>query len=412
MFRLIQGLHEGTMSAVQALVSHGFRSALTTLGIIIGIASVITVVTIMDSLGRSVGARLNDLSSNMVTLKAYTSTDMQLLGVTNRIAYQDYLSIKGRVQDIEAIAARMTPYSLDLKARFRKNTTQTQVIGTESDYQRVVDVYPQQGRFLGRNDDIRRRRVAVLGSSVVEELGLPDDPVGQYIQLKTEWFKVVGVAETRGSLFGIDQDNYIIAPLSTVRAVLDSQQADNIQIVFRPNGPDDLDRIIDNMRHLLRSKHRLAEGVPDFFEFETSEQTRRRFDEISRSITFVAAGVVGISLIVGGIGIMNIMLISVTERTREIGLSKSLGATSNMIRLQFLVEACVLALFGGLLGVLLGYLLTALIGGVVPIGASVLVPIWAVWAALLFSAVIGIIFGVAPAIKASRLDPINALRYE
>jgi putative ABC transport system permease protein len=412
MSRVMRQVWDAAAAATQSVLAHGFRSALTTLGIIIGIGAVISVVSVMDALGRSVGDRLKELGTEMVTLKAYTSTDMEMLGVTNRLVYEDYLAIKGRVPGVQAIAARMTPYSLDSRARFRKNTSRTQIIGTESGYQQVVNVFPQRGRYLRRTDDIRRRRVAVLGDSVVDELGLPEDPVGQYIQIREEWFKVVGVAEPRGSIFGIDQDNYILAPLSTVRAVLDSEQADDIQIVFRPSDPERLEQVIDGMREVLRSKYRLTEGDPDFFEFETSKQARARFSEIKNSITMVAAGVVGISLIVGGIGIMNIMLVSVTERTREIGLSKALGATSGRVMLQFLVEACILALFGGILGILLGYLVTAMAGAVLPIGTGMQVPAWSVWLAMAFSAFIGVVFGVAPAVKASRLDPIDALRYE
>jgi putative ABC transport system permease protein len=410
--RLAHSLLEGLASALQAIIAHGFRSALTTLGIVIGIAAVIAVVSIMDGLGRSIGSQLDDLAPDMVTLKAHTSTDMEMLGITNRVRYDDYLYLKQRVDGIEAMAARMRPYSLTSEVRFDRKTVQTQMIGTESGYQFVVNTFPEAGRFLNQNDDRQRRRVAVIGRSVVEELELPDDPVGEFIQIEGEWFQVVGVAEARGSLFGIDQDNYVVAPLSTVQAVVAGPQDDDIQIVFRPSREGQTGQIIQTMRQLLRQKHKMAAGEPDFFEFESAERTRQRFRDISNSITFVAAGIVGISLIVGGIGIMNIMLVSVTERTREIGLSKSLGATSNAILVQFLVEACILALFGGVIGIALGYAAAVLMVAFLPLAAGVTVPAWSAWLALSFSGIIGIIFGIAPAIKAARLDPIDALRYE
>lgn len=412
MSSVMHAVQEGTATAVQSIFAHWFRSILTALGIIIGIASVIAMVTIMEGLGASVGAQLNDFGSDMVTLRARTSPSMEMLGITSRLSYDDYETLRHRVSGVAAIAARMRPYSLASAVEYRGTLVHTQVLGTESDYQYVVNTYPEQGRFFNSNDDLRRRRIAVLGKSVVSELGLPENPVGEYIQMEGEWFMVVGVAEPRGSLLGIDQDDYIIVPLQTVRAVLSSQEADDVQIVFRPESAEDLPEIIRTMRGLLRAKHRLAPEEDDFFEFETAEHTRKRFDEISRSITLVAAGIVGISLIIGGIGIMNIMLMSVSERTREIGLAKSLGATPRVILTQFLVEASLLALFGGVIGVLSGYLVAMLLMALLPLGASVSVPAWAIWLALVFSASVGILFGMAPAIKASRLDPIDALRHE
>ncbi|WP_065204473.1 ABC transporter permease [Shewanella woodyi] len=410
--RVFHSAYEGTVAAIESIFAHSFRSALTTLGIIIGVAAVITVVSIMEGLSQGVGNQLKDLGSDMVTIKAHTNTELEMLGVTNQLTYDDYLLIKSKVPGIKEIAAKMRAFSFGSEARFGQYSTHTQVIGTESDYQNVVNIFPLEGRFLSNTDDIKRRRVVFVGSSVLKKLNLPQHPVGEFILLGGEWFKVIGVAETRGSLFGFDQDNYIIAPFSTIRSLNGSDRTNNIDIVFRPEAGVDLTLLNDRVRNLLRSKYRLTEQDQDFFEFETAERTRKQFSDITDSITYVAAGVVGISLIVGGIGIMNIMLVSVTERTKEIGIAKALGATSRIILTQFLVEASVLALFGGIVGILLGYLLAGVVFMFMPVIGSLSVPTWAIWLALGFSGTIGVVFGIAPAIKASKLDPIDALRYE
>ncbi|WP_434927736.1 ABC transporter permease [Shewanella sp. HL-SH5] len=409
---LFHHLYEGTIAAIQSIWANGFRSALTTLGIIIGVGSIITVVSITEGLSQGVGNQLKDLGSDMVTIKAQTNTELEMLGIANQLSYDDYLSIKSKALGIKHIAAKMRAFSFGSEVRYGQQSLHTQVIGTESDYQKVVNVFPEIGRFLSHDDDAKRRRVVFLGSSVLKKLKLPAQPVGEFILLGSEWFKVIGLAETRGSLFGFDQDNYVIAPLSTIRSLNGTDSTNNIDIVFSPEAGADLASIKYSVSQILRNKNKIDASEADFFEFETAEKTRQQFSDITNSITFVAAGVVGISLIVGGIGIMNIMLVSVTERTKEIGIAKSLGATSYIILTQFLIEASVLSLFGGIAGIVLGYLLAGVIFMFMPVVGSLTIPLWAIWLALGFSGIIGIVFGIAPAIKASKLDPIDALRYE
>ena len=253
--------------------------------------------------------------------------------------------------------------------------------------------------------------MAFIGHSLIQKLQLPANPVGQYISLSGDWFRIIGVAEKRGSLFGFDQDNYIITPFSTATAI---NGPDNLQveISYRPKPDADAAQIERQVRSLLRAKAGLSASDPDHFELVSAEKTKAQFDKVLDSVTWVAAGVVGISLLVGGIGVMNIMLVSVTERTKEIGIVKALGATPQFILLQFLVEAIVLSLFGGLIGLILGYGFAALMSLVVPGMPAALVPLWSVMLAIGFTSCIGIVFGLAPAIKASRLNPIDALRFE
>ncbi len=407
----LHALIEGSRAAFLSIRAHGLRSFLTTLGIIIGVASVITVVAIMNGLSSNIRGQLDDLGSDMVTIRAYTTPDQELLGFRNKLSDSDFRLLQAKLSQVEQISRMMPAFSLGLSVSYGRSSTQTQLLGADSAYQNVVRIYPQQGRFLTVQDDLKRRRVAFIGHSLIQKLQLPANPVGQYINLSGDWFRIIGVAEKRGSLFGFDQDNYIITPFSTATAI---NGPDNLQveISYRPKPGADAAQIERQVRSLLRAKAGLSASEPDHFELVSSEKTKAQFDKVLDSVTWVAAGVVGISLLVGGIGVMNIMLVSVTERTKEIGIVKALGATPQFILLQFLVEAIVLSLFGGLIGLILGYGFAALMSLMMPGMPDALVPLWAVVLAIGFTSVIGIVFGLAPAIKASRLNPIDALRFE
>ena len=403
---------EGSKAALQSIFSHAMRSALTTLGIIIGVSAVITVVAVMSGLSANISKQLDDLGSDMVTIKAYTSPNQEMLGFFNRMSFDDFLALKGKIKNIDDITVRIPPFSLGSKVQFGRNSSQTQIIGTDSSYKNVINIYPELGRFLSSSDDLRRRRVVFIGSSLVKKLKMPENPIGEFIKLSGDWFRVIGVAETRGSLFGFDQDNYIITPFSTIRSLNGNQVTDNVEVLFRPKASAKLNDIIVQMRQILRQRHKLTEEEGERFEFVTAEKTKAQFTSITTSVTLVASGVVGISLLVGGIGIMNIMLVSVTERTKEIGIAKALGATPQFILLQFLMEALVLSLFGGIIGLILGYGFAALIAVFMPGSNGVIVPLWAIWLSFGFTTSIGVIFGLAPAVKAAKLHPVDALRYE
>lgn len=410
--KAIHAAWEGSSAALSAIRANALRSALTALGIIIGVASVIAVVAVMQGLSSNITHRLDDLASDMVSLRAYTPTQLALTGLRNRLSYDDFLALKGRVSGVQDMTVQMSPLSFGGSVRYGTKATTARLLGTDSSYQNVVRAYTDRGRFLSESDDLRRRRVVVMGATVVRELSLQADPIGEFVQISGEWFRVVGVAESRGSLFGLDQDNFILAPFSTLRSLAGERAGDDIDIYFRPVSEDRLESIQSHMRQILRARAGLTGDEPDNFEFQTAARARDNFAEIVRGVTLVAGAIVGISLLVGGIGIMNIMLVSVTERTREIGINKSLGATPQFILIQFLVEALVLCFFGGLVGLLLGWGFATLLALSIPGMSGATVPLWAVLLALSFTTVIGVIFGLVPAIKASRLNPIDALRYE
>lgn len=405
-------IFEGSAAALRAIHANALRSALTALGIIIGVAAVIAVVAVMQGLSSTVTRQLDDLASDMVIVNAYTPRAELLIGLQNTLSAEDYLAVRDRVRGLDDITLMYLPRGLGGVIRSGSESSVTQIMGTDSRYQNVVRVYTDQGRFLSESDDLRRRRVVILGQTVRKNLRLPENPVGRFVELGGEWFRVVGLAESRGSLFGLDQDNFVIAPFSTLRSLAAAGEAEDVQIYFRPAPEVSIASLESQIRQLLRARRNLPENAPDPFELQTAEKTRKNFDSIVQGITLVAGAVVGISLLVGGIGVMNIMLVSVTERTREIGIVKALGATPQFILLQFLVEALVLSFCGGLIGLVLGWGFALLISAAVPGMAGASVPLWAVLLAFGFTTLIGVIFGLAPAVKASRLHPIEALRYE
>lgn len=398
-------------SAVLSIRLHLLRSGLTTLGIIIGVAAVISVVAIMQGLSAGIRGQLDDLGSDMTTLRAFTTPDQELLGFRNKLTDSDYEALLNKISDFEQITVAMPAFSMGLSVSYGRSNSQSQLIGAAPNYQHVIRIYPQLGRFILPQDDERRRRVAFIGPSLINKLQLPANPVGEFVLISGDWFRIIGVGEKRGSLFGFDQDNYIITPFQTAKALNGPDQL-QVEISYRPKAGVDEQLLQQQIRTVLRAKRGLAGNAPDPFEFITAEKMKSQFNQVLNSVTMVAAGVVGISLLVGGIGVMNIMLVSVTERTREIGIVKALGATPQVILLQFLLEAVLLSLFGGLLGLLLGYGVAALLGALIPSLSDTVVPLWAVLLSLGFTTFIGVVFGLMPAVKAARLAPIDALRYE
>lgn len=412
MFRSAIAIMEGTKAAFSAIKANAMRSALTCLGIIIGVAAVVTVVAVMQGFTKQINDQLADMSPDVTTIKPYTSIELEMVGKNAKLTYDDFLALKSRIKEAETLTALMFTWRFSGGAEYGNKSHSSRVIGTEQDYQKAYRTYPELGRFIRAEDDDKRRRVAFIGPSIIEKLNLPENPVGEYIKLGGEWFRIIGVAEKQGSLFGFDQDDYINIPISTMSALEGGSTQTNVQIMFRLNEGTNEEQVLAKITRVLRQLHKLKEKDENDFEFETAEKSRAQIDKFTSSATAITAGIVGISLLVGGIGVMNIMLVSVTERTRVIGTLKALGATPGFIMLQFLVEAVVLSLFGGLIGLIIGYGAAGLISFLVPSMPDAYIPAWAVILSFGFTSMIGIIFGLAPAIKAARLNPIDALRYE
>ncbi|MFZ6819171.1 ABC transporter permease [Undibacterium sp. Ji22W] len=404
-------LLESVRSALNSIRAHRMRSFLTSLGIIIGVASVITVISLIQGLSKSVTKQFEGLGGNSLTITAHNTMKDAMRGKFNELRFEDIEQLRTHVDEI----ADVSPLFL-LSAptvRFGSTDTSARIMATTPTYQEVQQRFASMGRFLSDSDESSARRVAVIGPKLIESLHLPENPIGQYISFSNEWFKIIGVMEKRGELFGMSQDDYVIIPFRTGRSLMgNNQRLRNMQFTVSLKDISKLEDVKPRIKSVMRKSHKLDPDVPDDFDMESSDQLSKSLDNITATVTLVMGGIVGIALLVGGIGIMNIMLVSVTERTREIGICKAIGARSRDIMMQFLIEAVTLSVLGGLIGLILGYGLGFGISKMIPDFPDAVVPWWAVVLSFVFSAGVGIVFGVMPASKAAKLDPIDALRYE
>ncbi|MCO7225433.1 ABC transporter permease [Pleionea sp. CnH1-48] len=406
-------LLESIRSALMSIRAHGFRSFLTTLGIVIGVASVITVVSVIQGLSYSINKQFESLGSNSLSISSYLPFEERLKGKIARITERDLNDINYRVENIESLTPVLFAQgNRSSSVQYGSQTAFAQVQGTTYSYQNVSQIFAKHGRFLSLEDNKTRRKVVVIGEEVRKDLNLKPNPVGEYIQVGGEWFKVIGLAEKKGELLGLKQDNFVLMPFSTMEGLIGNQVRPDIFIQLTVTGPEVLESVQQQIERILRRNHKLRYGEENDFKIQTAEQLTKTISQVIDTLTLVLGGIVSISLLVGGIGIMNIMLVSVTERTREIGICKAIGAKRHHILIQFLIEAVTLSLFGGVIGVAIGYGLGALASSYIPNFPPATVPLWAIGVAFGFSAMVGIVFGILPAAKAANLKPIDALRYE
>lgn len=403
---------ESFRSALQSIRAHGFRSFLTSLGIIIGVASVIAVVSILQGLSAAISDDFKGLGSNSLTIRAETPFAEQLQGKENILSLSDYEKIVAHIDDISDVSPQFFPFSFGATVRYAGQSTVTRVMAVTEAYQQANQVIPEQGRFLRKSDDQSRRRVCFIGSEVRKKLKLPDNPVGTFIEIGGEWFKIIGVGEEKGEMMGMSKDDYVLMPFSVGTALTGNSARLNITVTLTVDDIEQIDAVQGRITSLLRTAHRLRPGQLNDFKVQTAKEMSEMFEGIIGMLTLVVGGIVSISLLVGGIGIMNIMLVSVTERTREIGICKALGAQRHHILMQFLIEATTLSLLGGLIGLGVGYVLGYAASQMIPNFPDAVVPWWAILMALGFSSLVGIVFGIMPAAKAANLNPIDALRYE
>lgn len=398
---------------MQSIRAHSFRSFLTSLGIIIGVASVIAVVSIVQGLSSSIVGQFKGLGADSLTVRAETSFAEQMQGKRNVLSMDDFERIVTHIDGISNVSPTFGPFGeFGTTVRYAGQSTFTRVTAVTQAYQDANQTFPKVGRFISKSDDDSRRKVCVIGTKLREKLKLPDNPVGLFLEIGGEWFKIIGLNEERGETLGMSRDDYVLIPFKVGAAVAGNDVKLDINISFNVDDIEQLEAIQGRLTVLLRQAHKLKPGQPNDFKVQTSQELMDTFENIIAMMTLVLGGIVSISLLVGGIGIMNIMLVSVTERTREIGICKALGAQKHHILMQFLIEATTLSLLGGLIGLALGYLLGFGASKMIPDFPDAVVPWWAILMAFGFSSAVGIIFGIMPAAKAANLNPIDALRYE
>ena len=325
------------------------RSLLTTLGIIIGVAAVIGVVSIVQGLQHLLTKQFEGLGANFMIiqpLQRFGGPGMVQKPV--RLTWDDGLAIQDTVGGIEMITPQVFGGS---QAKYRDRVHNSFVIGVNQDWPEVNNFAVDQGRFFNKLDLDRRQKVAVLGIDVIDELRIVE-PMGKEIYLGNLPVTVIGIMEEKGQSLGQNLDDLIFVPFDTALGIFGRRAADQVQLRLRVENTDHVDQIREEIKQLLRRRHKIADGDPDDFQVVVQDEILEQTNTLLGTVTFVVAGIVGIALLVGGIGIMNIMLVSVTERTREIGIRKSVGARRQDILVQFLIEAVTLSLVGGALGVL------------------------------------------------------------
>lgn len=401
---------EAVKIALQSLWANKLRSILTLLGVVIGVASVIAVVTLVNGANTYVTTKFSSYGADVFTVSKMpqiitSSADYQRFSKRKNILYPDYLYVKDNCKRCVGIGAQQA--TSGTVVRGTQSITDTSIRGYTWQMPNLQNLNIEQGRGFTEADEERASHVAIIGTDIQDHLFPGVNPLGQELRVDGTPYRVIGITEKQGSTFGQSQDNFVGVPLTAYQRNYGMEKTLTIYVKAGSAGPI-LQDAADEVRVLMRSRRHDLPGAPDSFELDTNNTLVSFFSTITNSFGAVAGAIALISLVVGGIVIMNIMLVSVTERTREIGIRKALGARPKDILLQFLIESGTMALVGGAFGVIGGIIVAQVITLVV--GFPSTVAFWSVLAGLFMATSTGVFFGVYPARKAAQLDPIVALR--
>ncbi|MBU0710392.1 ABC transporter permease [bacterium] len=403
--------NEGLKLAWQTVKSNKMRTFLTTLGIVIGVMSVIGMMSIINALEQHMINALSGVGGDIFWVQKYPAVQMGHLSKEIRmrkdLKFNHVEAIRDRAIKIKAVSAEIAIWGKQIKYQDNATNPNTLLYGGDEYWADVNGRYISEGRFFTKEEIYRKEYVALLGDDITEKLFPFTYPVGEYIKIDGIRFKVIGLIEAQGELLGNSRDNMVVIPFETFTKSYGEMRSINIAVKTLPN---QMSQGMDEVTGILRIARKVPSGTPNDFELITQDSIMDTLKNLTGFVFIAAVVICGISLLVGGIGIMNIMLVSVTERTREIGIRKAVGAKKRHILNQFLTEAIGICLFGGLIGVILGITIGVLIAAALKLPPTI--PMWSVFLGLGFSLMIGLIFGVYPAMKAARLDPIEALRWE
>ncbi len=410
-------LGEIVRMAVDSLKNHKMRSFLTILGIVIGVMTVIGMVSVIQGLNRSFLRELESVGSDLIIVGKFEpgapfgrrpEEERQRKNLT----FDDAMALKSESLLVKAVAVQlMVNFFENIPIKYQNIRSEESIIlGFNEQYPQVLSVYqPERGRFLSESDVRRSAKVCVLGFDLAETLFPHINPLGKEIRLGAEAFQVVGVLQKRGAMFGRSQDNFAGIPITTLMKYF-PYDLEQLQIIVTPKKHGYITETIEDITNILRRRRKVGFGKPNDFSVFTQDTMIGLYNQITGAAYLVMVVISSIGLLVGGIGVMNIMLVSVKERTREIGIRKAIGARSADILRQFLFEAIFLTGTGGILGIILGFLISLLVKAATPLPASV--TSWSVVLGFVVSVSVGLFFGIFPARKAARLDPIISLRYE
>jgi putative ABC transport system permease protein len=403
---------EAVAIAASSLWAHKLRSILTLIGVVIGVTSVIAVVSLINGANQYVATRVFRLGADVFGLSKQPSIitnvdDFLEFQKRKRITYDDFEAVKQLCRSCKDVGAALGGR---VEAKSGLNSLKdTNLRAWTPQMAELYDVDLISGRHITDTDLRDAAPVCVIGMDLVDNLMPGVDPIGKEIRWNNTPCQVIGLGKKEGSSLGTSLDNWIILPLSTYNKENGNQQ-DSLRVTCRAGAASDIQVSVDEVRQIMRGRHHLAYGKKDDFAVETSDSFLALWKDISGTFFVVTIGIASISLVVGGIVIMNIMLVSVTERTREIGVRKAIGARRSDILMQFLIEASTIAAIGGALGVIFGVLLAKIVSWVSPLPSAV--QLWSVLGGLFVALSVGLFFGTYPASKAAKLDPVEALRSE